>query len=200
MKKQLFLVLFAIGAFDQTYAMKDKSASISIANMRPAKKAAVDRLLEMTFNKDLVFTSTRRAKTKDLVLTSMRAALDNLKGSSLTADQLLILPEMDALVGNCLEKMEQETFSESNIKKTKELYTKIYTEQEIEEQIKFYDSAVGQKVLKNLPEVSDQITTIMVETMQKQLNDLAIEITKLVDKQISQATQKAQVQKGTTAK
>ena len=177
MKKQLLLVLLAAGAFDQVCAMNNKNAYTPLSSVRSAKRPAVDRLIEMTFD-------------KDLMLTSMRASLDAIKSRSLAAGQPVMSPEMDALTSNFQDKIAQEMFSENTINKIKELYTKVYTEQEIEELVRFYESAVGQKTLKSLPEISVQVMGIMGETMQKHMNDYLT--------QVSQLNQKAQ--EGTTTK
>ena len=179
MNKKLLLVLLIVGAFDHAYAIKDKSTSTSILAVQPAKKSAIDKLLEMTFN-------------KDCMLKSMRAILDASKSRSLAAGRPAMSSQMDALTSNFQEKIAQEMFSENTINKIKELYTKVYTEQEMEELVKFYESAVGKKTLKSLPEITVQVVGIVDEIMQKHANDYFT--------QINQLTQKAQAQKGTTAK
>jgi hypothetical protein len=57
------------------------------------------------------------------------------------------------------------------------IYGKYYTEQEIRELIAFYKTPTGQKMIKNMPEIQKEISTVM---MQKYLPDLQKNISELV--------------------
>lgn len=174
MKKQLLLVLLAVGAVKHVSASEIKSTYKSIPNIQHSKTSAVDRLIDLTFN-------------KELILATMKNSFDQIKSRSFIPGQAPMSKEMEILTNEFFMKTAEEIFSETVMNKIKKAYTQVYTEKELEELVKFYESSVGKKTLEKLPEISGRVAGITTEITQKHMTEYITQLSELAKKsQVSQ--------------
>ncbi len=133
------------------------------------KAALVERMLELA----------NISKLMDPVLTQMQAQLDRQFQAQATtpAKKAIVKKYSDQIVQTTKEALAWENIKQPFIK----LYMKVYTEDELEELIKFYSSPVGKKMMQKMPELLTKSMALSQEIMKPvvpKIQSLAIKMSK----------------------
>jgi hypothetical protein len=162
MKKIIVLILAALLTF---------SFAFSVAAQEDTRRAMVEKLMVLT-KQDRLYEQVF-PQFKQLVLQQVK--------------QLNVTPDQSPLIDKFWNKMFDLMKEEMSWEKTKEdfiqLYISVYTEEELQELIKFYESPVGQKMIAKMPllmqqtmAISQKYTANMMPKIQKMVKELVDEL------------------------
>jgi hypothetical protein len=164
--------------------------------MKPIKVLILAALLTLSFTCGVVAKEdTHRAAVEKLIALTKQDRLyeqvfPQVKQMVLQQlQQLDVAPEQSPLVNNLLNKMFDLMKEELSWEKMKEdfiqLYLSVYTEEELQALIKFYESPVGQKMIAKTPllmqqtmAISQKHTANLMPKIQKMVSELVAELLK----------------------
>jgi uncharacterized protein len=177
-KNLLFLLLLSVMGAQHSICGKDsqQKPSASAQINKTKKQKNIEAIIDLTFN-------------KDITLRSMKANFQQVTNSFEGQIPQEFLPEIKNVTNNFFEKISQELLSDEVIKQMGSLYDEIYTEKEVEELLKFYESEVGRKNIQKLPEITSKITSISKTVLEKHMTRYIAEMTAIQAK-VSAASKK----------
>lgn len=156
MKKLLFSVLVAFNL---------QQANLWSVESDNKKLKNIEKILNLTIKSDQISESFRAMTTQILSSVEQKEDEYSIKLRDLQQDYL----------NDVLEEFKSDKF----VNKIAQVYDNIYTEQEIEEILNFYNSPVGKKTIEKMPEITVATTQAVTDIMKNHLNNFISKVNEL---------------------
>ncbi len=156
MKKLLFLALVAFNL---------QQANLWSVESDNKKLKNIEKILNLTIKSDQISESFKTMTAQILSTVEQKEDEYSKKLLSLQQDYL----------NNILEEFKSDKF----VNKVAQVYDNIYTEQEVEEILNFYNSPVGKKTIEKMPEVTLATSEAVTDIMRNSLNNFISKVNEL---------------------
>ncbi|CDK30222.1 DUF2059 domain-containing protein [Candidatus Babela massiliensis] len=156
MKKLLFSVLVAFNL---------QQANLWSVETDNKKLRNIEKILNLTIKSDQISESFKAMTAQ--ILGSVEQKEDEYSKKLLNLQQ--------DYLNNILEEFKSDKF----VSKIAQVYDNIYTEQEVEEILNFYNSPVGKKTIEKMPEVTVATSEAVTDIMRNSLNNFISKVNEL---------------------
>lgn len=156
MKKLLFSVLVAFNL---------QQANLWSVETDNKKLRNIEKILNLTIKSDQISESFKAMTAQ--ILSSVEQKEDEYSKKLLNLQQ--------DYLNNILEEFKSDKF----VSKIAQVYDNIYTEQEVEEILNFYNSPVGKKTIEKMPEVTVATSEAVTDIMRNSLNNFISKVNEL---------------------
>lgn len=155
MKKLLLILsLFSLNIISVAEVLNSGRENNSLT-----KQENIQKLVSLVFNQDQ--------------LNSLKAIFSTAIGQSSSKDQDIQLNKM-------INRMSEKFLSADTIKEFSEIYSKHFSDDEIQDIVNFYDSKTGKKVINIMPEISAESSKIGFKISQEVMTEFMATETKKV--------------------
>jgi hypothetical protein len=151
--KKLLLIISLFSMSLNAEESQDLSVNVEEQVQPNTNEENLQKLINLTANKDQIANGSRAIFQQTL--------------AQLPAEAQKNIPTLEKMVERMIEKYS----SKESMAEFAAIYSKYYTNEEIADILKFYESETGKKVLKTMPQVSAEAAQIGFRTIQELMSE-----------------------------